>query len=160
MYTKTNATINLREIIQENKRKLYFTAILKAIIYCDVVCYREKEGEVSSLSLLYLESTVKIVYKKVSYPHSVTCSLLNNERNPGHSSIVTWRESGSRKSRMIGPQTLGAKMPFSAREIRKRIFIFFWTEVSRETRWSQPTPEGPSPVKKKERNLNIETRQR
>ena len=96
--------------------------------YCDVVCYREREGEVNSLTLLYwnqqaLRLTVKMVgERRSSYPHSVTCSLLNKERSLGHSSSVTWRGSGRRKSRMIGPQTLRAKIPLSAWEIWRRIF--------------------------------------
>ena len=40
-------------------------------IYCDVVCYREKGGEVNSLTFLYLNQqalrlTVKMVYERRS----------------------------------------------------------------------------------------------
>ena len=60
--------------------------------HCDVVCYREREGEVNSLTLLYLNQqalglTVKAVgERRSSYPHSVTCSLLNKGRSLGQSS--------------------------------------------------------------------------
>ena len=68
----------------------------------DVVCYQEKEGEVNSLTLLCLNQqvqrlTVKTMWMQVSSSHSMTCSLLNKNRNPGHSSIVTGWNSGRRK---------------------------------------------------------------
>ena len=123
------------------------------IFICDVVCYREREGEVNSLTLLYLnQQALRLTAKMVHEKRSATWSLLNKERNPGHSSIVAWQDSGSRKSRMIGPQTLGTKMPFSVREIWKRIFSF-GQKSARETCWSQPTLGRSLTHKKREKEI-------
>ena len=65
-----------------------------------------------------LRLTVKMIWERMpSYLHSVTWSLLN------------WLGGGSKKSRMISPQTLHVKMPLLDREIWRRIFSF-WREVS------------------------------
>ena len=73
-------------------------------LYCDMLCYQEREGEVNFPTFLCLNQqalrlTIKMIWMQVSYPHSITCSLLNKERNPGHSGIVTgWNSKRRKKS--------------------------------------------------------------
>ena len=130
-----------------------FISATSFILLHTVTWYATERGKGWSILLpsLYIYTrTVKTVGgKRSSYPHSVTCSLLNKGRSLGHSCSVTWRGSGRRKSRMIGPQTLHAKMPLSFIEIWRRIFSF-WTEVS-ERKTLISAISGRSLTRKKER---------
>ena len=113
---------------------------------CNVVCYREKEEEFSFLTLIYLNQqalglTVKTVGERMSsYPHTVTCSLLNKGRSLG--SITLARPDGvvEEESQMIGSQNFGAKMPLPVGEIWRRIFNLGQNSVLERQADFQPTP--------------------
>ena len=110
----------------------------------------------------------------------MTCNLLDKERNPGHSSIVTGWNSGKRKWLAHGP--LAPKCHFFVREIWKESWVWgqksawkdmliysqlrgkspvkrveqsLWQEFSRKRRWFSWFRRCQSPVKKRERNPNI-----
>ena len=104
----TNGSPNLGQMIipyyrqQKNKKLLNSGLCCFSWPQCDVVCYREMEGEVNSPTLLCLNQWAlsdrsNDIWMEVSSPHSMTCILLNKERNPGHSGIETRWNSGRRK---------------------------------------------------------------
>ena len=86
-----------------------------------MVCYREREGEFISPTLLCLNQqalrlTVKTIWMQVNSLHSMACSLLNKEGNLGHSSILTRRNSRRMKKPNywpIDPQRQNAIFFFS-----------------------------------------------
>ena len=88
---------------------------------CDVVCYREREREINSPTLLCLNQNGRRM--KVNSSQSMTCSLLNKEWNPGHSGIMTGSNGGRReKSNDWLLALLRQNDTFSLEEIWKRIF--------------------------------------
>ena len=77
----------------------------------------------------------------------MTCSLLNKERNPGHSSIMTGFNSGRRKKSNDWPIGPKAKMPFfSLEKIWKRKFSSGQTLARERCQFSQLQVK--SPVKR------------
>ena len=108
-----------------------------------------------------LRLTVKMLWKRrSSYPHSVTCSLLNG-RSLGQSSWhdLTWWWKWEKSN----DWPTDTSRQNAIREIWRRIFSF-GQKSARETRWSPPTP-GTSLTRKKKREREreiwtLKTRQR
>ena len=122
--------------------------------YCDMVCYREREGKVNSLTLLYLNQqalrlTVKTVWeRRSSNPHSVTCSLFN-ERSLGQLSNVTWRGSGRGKVEWLAHRLFAPKCHYPLEKFEEESLVF-GQKSARATHWYLPT-SGRSLTHKKER---------
>ena len=86
---------------------------------------------------------------KVNSSHSMTCSLLNKERNPGHSGIVTGFNSGRRKkAKRLAHRPLVPKCHFFVREIwEKNLQFEDRSQQIKMPAYSQ-TPGGHSPTKR------------
>ena len=109
--------------------------------YCHVVCYREGEGEVNSLTFLYLNQqalrlTVEMVYER----RSATRTLWP---------VVCWTKKGIQVTRVSWPDGImeEGKSNDWPMDPRRQNTIFRWKRIfslgqksAKETRWSQPTP--------------------
>ena len=87
------------------------------------------------------------IWKKVSYLHSMTCSLLNKERNPGHLSSVTWRDNRRRKSNDWPANPWRQNAIFLLEKFGKESSVFGQKSAEKDAdlSWLQ---EGHSPIKR------------
>ena len=103
-----------------------------SIVWCGMLPREGKGGRFpDSLCLNQQTDRSREILTKVNSLHSMTCIMVNKEKNPGHLSIVTGWNGGRRKKSNDWPiDPLASKWHFFVREIWKRIFSL-WTEVGR-----------------------------
>ena len=85
---------------------------------------------------------------EVSSPHSMTCSLLNKDRNPGHSGIVTgWNNGRRKKSNDWSIDPSGQNAIFPLEKFGKESSVFGQKSAEKDADPSR-LREGHSPVKR------------